>query len=126
MKSSPSRIAGVVLAAALAFSAAARSAEAGANEDESLPDSVVAALDKLAAQEMQDRDSCAAIGDAYYQAVAANPSDPPPFTPTPCVTATGKKVLLSCNPENVQKISSAFVKDSSRMPDFSCRTSLLP
>lgn len=87
-------IIGVTLAAALAFPAAGQDVE----EEEGFPDSVVAALEAARAAQMENRDTCFALTDAYRAAVEKSYPVAPDFKPTACTTGTGLNVVMTCSP----------------------------
>lgn len=108
----------LVPAVLLAFSVAAQ----GMEDEEKLPDSVVATLDAMAAEAAESRDTCFPLSEAYRMAVEKSYPTPPDFQPTSCTTGAGVRVVMRC--ETIHRESSVAVADQGRAAtvEYMCRT----
>lgn len=114
-----SSLAPALLAVALAFSAVAQGVE---DEEEGIPDSALAALEEIAAEAVESRDTCFPLSEAYRAAAEKSYPTPPDFKPTSCTTGAGVRVVMRC--ETIHREPSVAVADQGRAAtvEYRCRT----
>lgn len=93
---SGSRLPLAALCLAAAFSGAGQAMD---EEIEDLPPSVQAALDEAA----QEQDTCFAFAERYRMEIERSWPRPPEQDSSPCVSGSGRKVVMTCAPSGAWK-----------------------